>query len=30
MDAGLAHEIYHGEGRGPDMSDRIDRFTKRK
>ena len=30
VDAGLAHEIYYGEGRGPDMSERIDRFTKRK
>ena len=30
VDAGLAHEIYYGEGRGPDMAERIDRFTKRK
>jgi enoyl-CoA hydratase/carnithine racemase len=27
--AGLAHEIYHGEGRGPDMETRIAAFTKR-
>lgn len=25
--AGLAHEIYKGEGRGPDMEERIARFT---
>jgi len=23
LGAGLAHEIYHGEGRGPDMAERI-------
>jgi len=28
--AGLAHEIYHGEGRGPDMEARIGAFTRRK
>ena len=27
--AGLAHEIYRGEGGGPDMSDRIQEFTRR-
>ena len=29
MEAGLAHEIYHGEGRGPDMEARIAAFTRR-
>jgi enoyl-CoA hydratase len=28
--AGLAHEIYHNEGRGPDMQERIGGFMKRK
>ena len=27
--AGLAHEIYHGEGRGPDMESRIAAFTRK-
>ncbi len=27
--AGLAHEIYRGEGVGPDMSDRVQEFTSR-
>lgn len=27
--AGLAHEIYHGEGRGPDMEERIAAFSRR-
>lgn len=27
--AGLAHEIYHGAGRGPDMQDRIAAFQNR-
>ena len=27
--AGLAHEIYHSEGRGPDMAERIAAFTRR-
>ena len=27
--AGLAHEVYHGEGRGPDMEARIGAFTRR-
>jgi enoyl-CoA hydratase/carnithine racemase len=27
---GLAHEIYRGAGRGPDMEERIAAFTKRK
>ena len=27
--AGLAHEIYKGEGRGPDMEERIARFTSK-
>jgi enoyl-CoA hydratase/carnithine racemase len=29
QDAGLAHEIYHGEGRGPDMDARIAAFTRK-
>ena len=28
--AGLAHEVYRGEGRGPDMQERIAAFAKRK
>ena len=28
--AGLAHEIYRGEGRGPDMEERIAAFANRK
>jgi enoyl-CoA hydratase/carnithine racemase len=28
--AGLAHEIYRGEGRGPDMEARIGAFARRK
>ncbi len=28
--AGLAHEIYRTEGRGPDMRDRIANFTSRR
>jgi enoyl-CoA hydratase/carnithine racemase len=27
--AGLAHEVYHGEGVGPDMRDRIAAFAAR-
>jgi enoyl-CoA hydratase/carnithine racemase len=27
---GLAHEIYHGEGRGPDMDERIAAFARRQ
>jgi enoyl-CoA hydratase/carnithine racemase len=27
--AGLGHEIYHGEGRGPDMAERIAAFAAR-
>ena len=27
--AGLAHEIYYGEGRGPDMAARISAFTRK-
>lgn len=27
--AGLAHEIYYGEGRGPDMVERIAAFSRR-
>lgn len=27
---GLAHEVYRGEGRGPDMEARIGAFTRRK
>ena len=30
MGAGLAHEIYRGEGRGPDMQERIAAFANRK
>lgn len=30
LPAGLAHEIYKGEGRGPDMHERIAAFSKRK
>jgi enoyl-CoA hydratase/carnithine racemase len=30
MSAGLAHEIYRGEGRGPDMHERIAAFANRK
>lgn len=29
LDAGLAHEIYHGEGVGPDMAERIGGFGKK-
>ncbi len=28
--AGLSHEIYRGEGRGPDMAERIAAFSQRK
>ncbi len=30
LGAGLAHEIYQGEGRGPDMEQRIAAFTNRR
>ena len=30
LDVGLAHEVHRGEGRGPDMSDRIAAFAARK
>jgi enoyl-CoA hydratase/carnithine racemase len=30
LDAGLAHEVYHGEGRGPDMEQRIAAFTRKR
>lgn len=30
LDAGLAHEVHRGEGRGPDMSERIAAFANRK
>ncbi len=30
LGAGLAHEVYRGEGRGPDMQERIAAFAKRK
>ena len=30
LPAGLAHEIYRGEGRGPDMQGRIAAFANRK
>ena len=29
LGAGLAHEIYRGEGRGPDMADRIAGFQSK-
>jgi hypothetical protein len=29
LTSGLAHEIYRGEGRGPDMHERIAAFSKR-
>jgi enoyl-CoA hydratase/carnithine racemase len=29
LPAGLAHEVYHGEGRGPDMEVRIAAFTRK-
>ena len=28
--AGLGHEVYYGEGRGPDMEERIGAFTKKR
>jgi enoyl-CoA hydratase/carnithine racemase len=30
LPAGLSHEIFRGEGRGPDMRERIAAFTNRK
>jgi enoyl-CoA hydratase/carnithine racemase len=30
LPAGLAHEVFRGEGRGPDMHDRIAAFAARK
>jgi enoyl-CoA hydratase len=30
LHAGLAHEIYRNEGRGPDMQTRIEAFSRRK
>jgi enoyl-CoA hydratase len=30
LSEGLAHEVYRGEGRGPDMADRIAAFAARK
>ena len=29
VDAGLAHEVYHGEGRGPDMEQRLAAFGRK-
>jgi enoyl-CoA hydratase/carnithine racemase len=29
LEAGLAHEVFRGAGRGPDMEERIGRFGKR-
>ena len=29
LEAGLAHEVYRGEGRGPDMEERIGAFMSR-
>jgi hypothetical protein len=30
LGAGLSHEIYNGEGRGPDMETRIAAFTNKR
>jgi enoyl-CoA hydratase/carnithine racemase len=30
LDVGLAHEVFRGEGRGPDMEQRIAAFANRK
>jgi len=30
LDAGLAHEVYYGEGRGPDMHERIAGFSSKR
>lgn len=30
LQAGLAHEVYRGEGRGPDMNERIAAFAARR
>jgi enoyl-CoA hydratase/carnithine racemase len=30
LEAGLAHEVYYGEGRGPDMHDRIAGFSSKR
>ena len=30
LEAGLAHEVFRGAGRGPDMEERIGAFMKRK
>jgi enoyl-CoA hydratase len=30
LDEGLAHEVFRGEGVGPDMRDRIAAFANRK
>ena len=29
LEAGLAHEVYRGEGRGPDMAERIAGFQNK-
>jgi enoyl-CoA hydratase/carnithine racemase len=29
LPAGLAHEVYRGEGRGPDMAERIEAFKNK-
>jgi enoyl-CoA hydratase len=29
LSAGLAHEVYNNEGRGPDMEARVSAFVKR-
>ena len=29
LEAGLAHEVYYGEGRGPDMHERIAGFSSK-
>ena len=30
LEAGLAHEVYYGEGRGPDMHERIAGFSSKR
>jgi enoyl-CoA hydratase len=30
LEAGLAHEVYRGEGRGPDMQERIAAFSSKR
>jgi hypothetical protein len=30
LGAGLAHEVYRNQGRGPDMEERIAAFTQKR